>query len=221
MHEQCRHSAPLDFTLRVLVGLLALVTVLALLLIGTRQGWTYNEWGNAATWFGAAGSLLAASAALWIATTDRRRADDRERRTEHHAALDLTREAGLVRIQAGEIQAPVLVGPGDTRLGVTLRNWRKSALFDVRLERIVIEGQEISPVELQKPCGALYPADGEKKALFSADELSRKMLDPGTTVSWIPKGISTAPELAVIHYTDDSGRRWEVDNASTLARRVN
>ncbi|MBF4478290.1 hypothetical protein [Rhodococcus rhodochrous] len=196
------------------------MTVLALLLVGTRQGWTYNEWGNAATWFGAAGSLLAAGAALWIATTDRRLADDRERRTKHRAALDLTREAGLVRIQTGEIQAPVLVGPGDTRLGLTLRNWRKSALFDVQLERIVIEGQEISPVELERQAGAIYPQVGDKKAFFSADELARKMLDPGTTVSWVPKGISTAPELAVVHYTDDSGRRWEVDNTSTLARRI-
>ncbi len=220
MHEQCRHRAPLDFTLRVLAGLLVLVTALALLLIGNSYGWTYNEWGNAATWFGAVGSLLAAGAALWIATTDRRRADNRERRTEHRAALELTREAGLVRIQTGEIQAPVLVGPGDTRFGLTLRNWRKSALFDVRLERIVVEGQEISPVELERQAGAIYPPDGDKKAYFSADELARKMLDPGTIISWVPRGISTAPELAIVHYTDDSGRRWEVDNTSTLARRI-
>lgn len=175
----------------------------------------YSAFGQ---WLGALGSLIAAGAALWIATTDRRRADDQRQAQRDEEDEDLAREAGLVRVEIAELRVPNAVTPADTAPGISVTNWRRSPVFDLRLERVVVQGETIEEPEFRR-CGV--HSDDAVKMIHGADHLSRRVIATRTIVTLFPTRSSDAlVEYAALRYTDETGRRWEIDSASRLARKV-
>ncbi|MFD4268175.1 hypothetical protein [Rhodococcus sp. NPDC058481] len=182
-------------------------------------------------WLGALGSLLAAGAALWIATTDRRRTDLQRKADQDAQDGDLAREAGLVRVAIFPPRAERSLKPSDEAPGISVRNWRRSPLFDLRLESIVVQGETI----LAPGIGYFkFPLKEASWGEFGVETLARKVIDSGDLLSIFPEAATVEgrathgpPELrkqkaehVVLRYTDDTGRRWEVDSVSHIARRV-
>lgn len=218
-------------------GLGVTVLTVALLWGGTEAVQEFDQdvdwYTGFGQWLGALGSLLAAGAALWIATTDRRRIDHQRREDQAAQDTDLAREAGLVRVAMFDKRLPRSLKPSDAAPGISVTNWRSSPLFDLRLERIVVKGTKlltpgIGFVEVPNP------AENDKMSTGrNAEMLAREIIDSRSIVSIFPEDSTKerrkpeTPELhdekvecAVLRYTDNTGRRWEITSGSTMARRV-
>ncbi|KMV16487.1 hypothetical protein A5731_08175 [Mycolicibacterium conceptionense] len=86
---------------------------------------------------GALGSLLAAITALWIATTDRRRADDLCEAERRDRDADLLREAGLVRVRFEKIPRRQRISGGSSgETGIGIRNHLADRIFDIELHAV-------------------------------------------------------------------------------------
>ncbi|WP_218721275.1 hypothetical protein [Nocardia sp. MH4] len=170
-------------------------------------------------WVGGIGSFVAAVIALWIATSDRRRADQLRAKERAEQAADFAREAALVRIEARQLAPAVRIRPGDTRAGVSVRNRRRSRLFEIEIVRVVQEGQEVAVPELDRQFGIYEP--GEEPRAEVIDALPIQVLKPDEVLTMFPKDWDAVPaDYVAVRYTDESGVRWEVDTDGGLARKV-
>lgn len=166
-------------------------------------------------WLGALGSLIAAAVALGIATTDRRQAAKLRQAEQDDRAADLAREAGLVRVQISEIRVGSNVSRSLKAWVVTVRNWRKSRLFEVELTTIKAAGMEKPPeIRLYRK----WNADGTEGRVPDGD-LEFTPISHGEALRLFPEG-ETVLEYAAVRYTDDTGSRWEVDSETLTARKV-
>jgi hypothetical protein len=178
------------------------------------------EWyAGIGQWVGGIGSFVAAVIALWIATSDRRRADQLRAEERAEQAADLAREAALVRIDARQLAPAVRIMPGESRAGVSVRNRRSSRLFEIEIVRVVQEGREIAAPELDRQFGIHEP--GKKPSAEFIDALPIQVLKPDAVLTIFPKDWDAVPaDYAAVRYTDESGVRWEVDTDGGLARKV-
>ncbi|WP_328411951.1 hypothetical protein [Nocardia sp. NBC_00403] len=175
-------------------------------------------------WVGGLGSLIAAGIALWIATSDRRRADRLRSEEQERQAADLAREAGLVMIDARRLASVVRIAPGDSKAGVSVRNRRRSRLFDIEIVRFVQQGEEVADLELQRQFGVFDPAANEGKNRTRSDLIDLLpvlVLNSDQVLTLFPKNRPDVPaDYVAVRYTDESGMRWEVDTDGSPARKV-
>ncbi|MET3642804.1 hypothetical protein ABIC73_004407 [Prescottella equi] len=163
-------------------------------------------------WIGALGSLIAAAVALGIATTDRRHAADLRKAEQADRDADLAREAGLVRVEIKKV-ADNLSG-ADVKV-LTVKNRRQSRLFEVDV--ICFETYGAEP---QSGVGTILVRDNPDPV----EEVSKlRLVDtpmrPGAMLE-IRSANGAPPVYGSIHYTDEAGRRWEVDSKRKIARKV-
>ncbi|MGV0750514.1 hypothetical protein [Mycolicibacter minnesotensis] len=185
---------------------LSVLTLWAATQLAIWQGQSVTWYTGFGQWLGALGSLIAAGVALWIATTDRRRSDQRREADLAQREADLTREAGLVQIDAGAYKSSA---------GIRIRNRRSSRIFDIKVTKFVLNGTEVAQLDLYsidmfpKSEGArYYPADLPHFAI----EVDQEMY-------LYPNGIPNMPAGYVrVEYTDSSGRRWQVDTDRAVER---
>lgn len=186
--------------------------VVVILLIGTQLMIAFDRdvawYSGFGQWLGALGSLFAAGVALWIATSDRRRVDDQRSADKEAQDEDLAREAGLVRIALQPYERPVQTWPA-----VSVRNYRKSRLFE--LELVEIEAEVAGTPEV-----AVYRwfTNGQDMML-KPKNLNTEIIESGD-VLWLLLTDQAAPTSAVFRYTDETGRRWEVDTKGAIARKL-
>lgn len=163
-------------------------------------------------WLGALGSLIAAAVALGIATTDRRQAAKLRTAEQDDRDADLAREAGLVRIQIEHVQDGV---PQMPVKAITVRNWRQSRLFEVELVRIAVTSAqtkaEIGSVRMHFPNGRSWGVNKHDVKLTP--------IDHGMTL-WVFPMNGAVPKYGALQYTDEAGRRWEVDTKGIIARKL-
>ncbi|WP_063129931.1 hypothetical protein [Nocardia fusca] len=201
-----------------------IVVVSAVIGVGTRltMDRTQNaDWfAGIGQWVGGAGSVIAAVVALWIATSDRRRAEQVRAEEHDERAADLAREAGLVKIESAELAPAVQVMPGQSRAGFSVRNRRNVRLFDIEIVRVVYEGNEVTDMEFDDQYG-LWDTVNERKESGFIDYMSTLVLKPDSVLTVYPKDWKAVPaDYAAARYTDESGVRWEVDTNGGLARKV-
>ena len=196
-------------------GLVAVTVPAVLLLWGGTQaaiarGQDVEWYAGFGQWLGALGSLLAAGAALWIATTDRRRADRQQ-------GEDLAREAGLARVEIVPMEGEETETDRASTL-ISIRNLRRSRLFELKLERLVVAGKGEISTSIQK--GSVVRNGRFNRLISDADDWVTTVLD--TEESFIARVECTPDQVAFVafRYTDETGRRWEVCNTSRIARSV-
>jgi hypothetical protein len=191
------------------------VTAVALLTCGTiaanRLHQSVEWYAGVGQWLGALGSLLAAGMALWIATTDRRRADAQRQTEQRDRDADLLREAGLVRVRFEEIPRRQRISNRTFgEVGIGIRNRRASRIFDVELHTVTINGEDFpfEVTEISVDAGA--PSQGT--LANRVIELDQELL----LFSELPPHSGEA--FAVVRYTDQQGRRWQVDTNGAVAK---
>jgi hypothetical protein len=190
------------------------VTSVALLTAGTIAANRLNqsvEWyAGVGQWLGALGSLLAAITALWIASTDRRRADTLREAERLDRDADLLREAGLVRVRFEEIPRRRLTGGTFGETGIGIRNRRADPIFDLELHTVTIDGQDFRfDVDT-------VSVDGGAAAQGT---LTQRVVDPHQELllfAEIPP--HNGETFTAVRYTDQRGRRWQVDTAGAVVK---
>lgn len=161
-------------------------------------------------WLGALGSLIAAAVALGIATTDRRHAAKLrdEERAERDA--DLTREAGLVRVEIRDDDHGAF-----NATSVVVTNWRRSRIFEIEvLEVKAMDTDDKLEFERYR-----WVSKENGPVPVSPDKLHLVAFSSGASLWMVPRG-GAVPEFAMLRYTDEAGRRWEVDSKGKIARKV-
>lgn len=167
-------------------------------------------------WIGAFSTMLAAGLALWIATVDRRRADSlrSEERSEREA--DLLREAGLVRIADVKNRGRIdfddeFLAPLDsTDLALTVRNFRTDRIFELELKVFSCTAEEVEPSQV-----AAYPT-GHADSQMEPAKCS--IAPDGELFLTARLGSRVEQARVVVRYTDQNGRRWEVDSEGDVSR---
>lgn len=191
------------------------VTSVALLTAGTIAANRLNqsvEWyAGVGQWLGALGSLLAAITALWIATTDRRRADTLRETERRDRYADLLREAGLVRVRFEEVpRRQRISGTAFNEAGIGIRNRRAQPIFDIELHTVTINGEDfrfdIDTISVDG--GAAAQATLTQRVVDSHQEL--------LLFAEIPP--HNGETFAAVRYTDQIGRRWQVDTSGAVAK---
>ncbi|PPJ31863.1 hypothetical protein C5E45_32760 [Nocardia nova] len=176
-------------------------------------------------WLGALGSLVAAVVALWISTTDRQRADRAQQDARDEAERDLAREAGLVRVTSGQFSALLAgVARGGTLPGIAVENRRNSRIYDIEYARIASHGVAIpDPTFLRYvkfragKAGDAQKIESLRVIGLEPDHLLTAYLTTSAENSAPP---DEPPEYVAVRYTDQSGRRWEVDTDRGPGRKV-
>lgn len=162
-------------------------------------------------WLGALGSLIAAAVALGIATTDRRQAADLRKAEQDDRDADLAREAGLVRVEMGNVTDST---SGATVRVLIVRNWRRSRLFEVDVNCFETHGAVAYP-----GIGTIILRHNGPARELGKRELGVTLIQPGAELQFRAAN-DAAPAFGSIHYTDEAGRRWEVDSDGIIARKV-
>lgn len=202
-------------------------TSVVVLVIGSQLArWTdqdvdwYTGFGQ---WLGAIASLLAAGAALWIATSDRRgtarRAREERTRAREDERVRLERVASLVRVSyEGDA---LFMGNAIT---IVIENLRQDVIVNLEVTKYVIDGVNYARAE-----GWLSAfvdrvprtADGGQAPLArTVPPNSILKLRPQTGLHfsdprWVPEA---APSLIEITYLDTAGLRWRVDSSGKAVR---
>ncbi|WP_074327200.1 hypothetical protein [Mycobacteroides abscessus] len=191
------------------------VIAVALLTVGTiaanRLHQSVEWYAGVGQWLGALGSLLAAIMALWIATTDRRRADNLREAERRDRDADLLREAGLVRVRFEEIpRRQQISGRAYGETGIGIRNLRADPIFDVELHTVTINSEDFRfDVEtISVDGGAAAQGTLTHRVIESHQEL--------LLFAQIPP--HNGQTFAAVRYTDQQGRRWRVDTAGDVAK---
>lgn len=196
---------------------LATVTVVAvsLLTAGTIAANRLNqsvEWyAGVGQWLGALGSLLAAITALWIATTDRRRADDLREAERRDREADLLREAGLVRVRFEEVPRRQRISGGSFgETGIGIRNQLADRIFDVELHSVTINGEDFrfDVDTISVDTGAAVQGTLRHRVIESHQEL--------LLFAEVPP--HTGETFVAVRYTDQCGRRWQVDTNGAVVK---
>ena len=185
--------------------------------LGQSVDW-YTGFGQ---WLGALGSFIAAGAALWISTTDRRRADAARQRVEDQEKADLERQAGLVRVTAEMLGQRQAVGPALNAAAVGIRNRRPDRIFDVEVVKFIHHGQEME-LDIDMVNGfAVFPRRPEHENRFPfKSELAGITLAPDEWLVLYQQDSlpGTPADYAAVRYTDTACRRWEVDTKGAVTR---
>ncbi|MGW9568372.1 hypothetical protein [Prescottella equi] len=151
-------------------------------------------------WLGALGSLIAAAVALGIATTDRRNAANLRKREREDRDADLIREAGLVRVEVRDYNR------GATS-AVAVKNWRRSRIFEIE----VLEAKTADTgTELEFERRYWWYTEDKGKVPVLRDYLHNFALSNSESLWLVPRE-GAVPKSATLRYTDESGRRWQVD----------
>lgn len=170
------------------------------------------EWyAGVGQWLGALGSLLAAITALWIATTDRRRAETVREAEQRDRNADLLREAGLVRVRFEEVpRLERLSGRAFGETGIGIGNRRADPIFDVELYTVAINGEDFrfDVDTISVAGGAATRGTLAHRVIESHQEL--------LLFAEIPP--HNGETFAVVRYTDQRGRRWQVDTSGAVAK---
>lgn len=152
-------------------------------------------------WLGALGSLIAAAVALGIATTDRRHAAKLRDGERAERDADLIREAGLVRVEIRDNDHG-----GSATKAVVVKNWRLSRIFELEVFEAKAVGSE-GNLEFERY--QWFSMDNGKVPVFPG--YMHTIAFSSTESLWmVPRG-GAVPEFASLRYTDESGRRWQVD----------
>lgn len=191
------------------------ITSVALLTCGTiaanRLHQSVEWYAGVGQWLGALGSLLAAITALWIATTDRRRADDLRDAEQRDRDADLLREAGLVRVRFEEIPRRQRLGGGTFgETGIGIRNRRADRIFDVELHIVTINGEDF---------GFDVDTISVDAGAAAQGTLMHRVIEPHQELllfAEIPP--HNGETFAALRYTDQRGRRWQVDTTGAVAK---
>ena len=164
-------------------------------------------------WLGALGSLIAAAVALGIATADRRHAAGLRKAEQDERDADLAREAGLVRVEFDDVVDSL---SGATVRVLVVKNWRRSRLFEVDVNCFEAHGSDPHP--------GISPIVVRYNGIGPAQEVSNRRLGAIALREGVQLEIRSAngapPAYGSIHYTDEAGRRWEVDSDGVIARKV-
>lgn len=166
---------------------------------GQSVGW-YAGFGQ---WLGALGSLIAAVVALWIATSERRHADQQR-------DADLARQASLVRVTSNWSERDAGAPPA-----LRVRNRRPDRIFEIETAWLAMDGVETIPLQLSSI--ELHPNPQGQR--YAVSELPHLSVDPDAALLLTPNETPDKPaEYAAIRYTDSSGRRWQVDTYGNVGR---
>lgn len=174
-------------------------------------------------WLGAIASFAAAATAVWIATADRRRADQIRADERNQENRDLARQAGLVSVTARTLGQRQPLGPAPGVPSVAILNRRSEPIFAVEIVKLVLRGEEQAlPLELDMTNGfVLYPRPEKHKDRFPlAAEFEGITVEPDQLLgihhpSGLPGGVA---DYVAVAYTDRSGRRWQVDTCGEVTR---
>jgi hypothetical protein len=191
------------------------VIAVALLTAGTiaanRLDQSVEWYAGVGQWLGALGSLLAAITALWIATTDRRRADKLREAERRDREADLLREAGLVRVRFEEVpRRQQISGRAFGEPGIGISNRRADRIFDVELHTVTINGEDFRfDVET-------ISVDGGPAARGT---LAHRVIEPHQELLLFAEiSAYNGKTFSAVRYTDQHGRRWQVDTAGAVAK---
>lgn len=202
---------------------------LSVLFVGSQvardHGQSVDWYTGFGQWLGALASFLAAGVALWIAGSDRRRAD--VVRAEEHAQqeADLARQAGLVQVTVEMFGVRQAVGPNLPAAGIGIRNRRADRVFDIEVVKLIHQGTEV-PFDLKTDVEfingwATSPAREMHEKWFpqSGELIGIAVETDELLVIYQPQRLpNTAADYAAIAYTDASGRRWQVDTKGVVTR---
>jgi uncharacterized membrane protein len=144
-------------------------------------------------WLGALATFIAAVVALVIATTDRRRADDQRHAEQADRERDLSREAGLVRVDPSS----------EPSFHVVARNHRLTKICEITVH--LDRSDQPSPVRTFDTSNYTGGPDREAKYLPAI------AVEAGETIAFKMDGTQNPTHVA-LRYTDSTGRRWEVDH---------
>ncbi|SUE07092.1 Uncharacterised protein [Prescottella equi] len=197
----------------VLYGtLVAIVALWAGTQIALESGQDVAWYSGFGQWLGALGSMIAAGVALWIATSERQAAQEARDR-------DLAREAGLVTVRVFDEMRVPGAGATDVAPGIVVMNWRQSRLFNLHIREIRGAVSPFIVAVRTDPGAKLQPALGAKRV--SMGELMLTPIAHEDVVTIFPT-VSEGGRIsyASLRYTDETGRQWEVDNGSRVARIV-
>ena len=158
-------------------------------------------------WLGAIASVVAAGVALWIATSDRKRADQLRRDEQRERDADALREAGLVRVHIDDLPRRDVAGVSHGEYGVEVRNRRSTRIFDLDVEPT--RDGEVIPVswcsvEIDFKRASNDPAD----CVVQPDQVLHAFI---SIDSWRDVQVT-------VRYTDQSGRRWRVGTDGAVAK---
>lgn len=186
------------------------------------RGQTVEWYAGFGQWLGAIGSFAAAVAAVWIATSDRRRADQIRVGQRNREDADLARQAGLVTVTAKNLVRRS-VGPPSTAPSISIMNRRSEPIFDVEIVKFVLHGDEQSlPLQLDVINGfVLYPYPEAHEEVFpTASEFPGIRVESDQLLGiHHPRDMESGlADYVAIAYTDRSGRRWQVDTNRVVRR---
>ncbi|MGC5027443.1 hypothetical protein ACLQ3K_22065 [Tsukamurella sp. DT100] len=173
-------------------------------------------------WLGAIASILAAGAALWIATSDRRRADrlarERQDEDDEKERIRLERVAALVRVEHG-----TTVPQFGEAVFIQIINMRSETIVDVQITEYVIEGHNWATTEQwlsdhvrripRTPDGAPRPLNSDIPANSAVIRHAAEV--PESDPAFVPRKV---PELVVVTYLDSAGLQWQVDSTGRAER---
>ena len=210
-------------------GLVLTSASILILLVGSQiahdMGQSVDWYAGFGQWLGALASFAAAGAAVWIATTDRRRNDNmRAREHAQHEAV-LAREAGLVQITSEIFGRRQVAGPMLDTAGIGINNRRRDQIFDIEIVKLVHDGKDVpfdlnTDVELMNGW-ATSPVREEHETRFpQSHELPRITIHSDELlVIYQPRDLpNTAADYVAVAYTDRTGLRWKVDTDGAITR---
>ena len=188
----------------------------ALLFIGSQiaveRGQSVYWYAGFGQWLGALASFIAACAALWIASSDRKRAVKQQN-------ADLAREAGLVQVTAEMLGKAQLAGlPSIPTAAIGIKNRRTGRIFDIEVAKF-IHGGEAMKLEIARLYGfAVHPPRAEEPC-FAAQLPALVLESDELLVLYQQDSLPDTPaDFAAVRYTDSVGRRWEVDTEGKVTR---
>jgi hypothetical protein len=194
---------------------LIVVVSVALLTCGSVAAHRLNQdvdwYAGAGQWLGALGSLLAAGMALWIATSDRQRADQQRTAEQRERDAELLREASLVRVCFEAIpRRQRMTGKTFHEAVIGITNRRIGHIFDIELKETTID---------EAPFRFQFKEVARDRGVPSEIALRDLVIDPGQEVLLFSETPPHSGEyFAVVRYTDQLGRRWQVDTTGGVAK---
>ncbi|ULP36534.1 hypothetical protein MJO55_25690 [Mycolicibacterium rufum] len=189
--------------------------------VGQDVDW-YTGFGQ---WLGALASFAAAGAAVWIATTDRRRNDDTRAREQARHESDLAREAGLVQVTSEIFGRRQGAGPMLDAAGIGINNRRSDHVFDIKIAKLIHGGTAV-PFDLKSDVEfmngwATSPVREKHETRFPQSHELRGITihSDELLVIYQPSDLpNTVADYVAVDYTDRSGRRWQVDTDGAVKR---
>ncbi|ORV91188.1 hypothetical protein AWC11_11315 [Mycobacterium interjectum] len=163
------------------------------------------DWGLVVNALAALGSIGAALAALYIATTDRK-----ERKRERAAGAEA--QAKLIVVKANLWND---IGMEAPHYPVRCTNHGLLPILDVRLESAQMRGYPDVKPTLSDSVRALLPGGGEYASFDTswADEQGAPFPKDGT-----PNHLNAVDIEAAVSFSDVNGNRWLRSNIGTLKR---